>query len=83
VAPRGLVGGYFIPEDGGNIFLRKVVPSYKSTRKHNPEVHHLHRSRTTLLSIVLTATNVFLHAFRAHQNPKQSLYLRYYKEEYL
>jgi len=48
VAPRRLVGGYFIPEDGGSIFLRNVVPSYKSTRKHNPEVHHLHRSKNYL-----------------------------------
>jgi hypothetical protein len=28
------------PEDWGSMFLRNVVPTYKSTRRHNPEYHH-------------------------------------------
>jgi hypothetical protein len=28
------------PEDGGSMFLQKLVSTYKSTRRHNPEEQH-------------------------------------------
>jgi hypothetical protein len=35
---------HFNPEEGGVIFLRKLVSTYKSTQRHSPEDQHAHIS---------------------------------------
>jgi hypothetical protein len=48
--PSGNVVWIKSPEDGGSIFLRKMVSTYKSRRRYNPEDHH---RRETLCQYIM------------------------------